>query len=452
MYKIVKRAILLSFLTSLLAVHGSQKAIAQIVTSPSEGSYVPGELLVKYKSDSNFLSAEYYRKQIGITTLKTFERIGVRHIKLPEGMKVHEAINTFQNDPNVEYAELNYYYYYDAFPNDPSFDRQWGLHNTGQEINGTVGIADADIDAPMAWDIIKGSTDVVVAVIDSGVDYNHHDLVSNIWTNAGEIPGNGIDDDGNGYVDDFQGWDFFDNDNDPIDPTGHGTSVASIIGAVGNNGIGISGINWNTKIMVLKAGNESGLTLAAIIGAIEYASSFGAHVINCSLTSDERHQSLKDTIDETSSAVFVCAAGNGSSNNDVTPYFPASFESAHIIAVAATNQFDNIHAESNYGATSVDVGAPGVNIYSCYLGNEYRYRTGTSFAAPSVSGIAVLLKAQYPLLTNIRVKEIIEASVDPIGALNGLIATGGRVNAYNALSSYPKPPTAVAGGGGGGGG
>jgi subtilisin family serine protease len=163
---------------------------------------------------------------LGVYTLKNFRRIGVQHVKLPKGMTVEEALEIYRSDPDVEYVEPNYLRYATATPDDTFFTNLWGLHNSGQNVNGTAGTADADIDGPEAWDTTTGSTSVVVAVIDSGVDYNHPDLAANIWTNPAEFPGNGLDDDGNGLVDDVQGWDFVDNDNNPMDNSDHGTHVA----------------------------------------------------------------------------------------------------------------------------------------------------------------------------------------------------------------------------------
>jgi len=226
---------------------------------PSKGpAYVPGELLVKYRPSIRAAATEFYRTQWGISTLRTFRTIGVQHLKLPKELTVEEALEIYKNDPDVEYAEPNYYRYITATPNDTNFGRLWGLHNTGQNVNGTSGTADADIDAPEAWDITTGSSDVVVAVIDSGADYNHPDLSANIWTNPDEIAGNGIDDDGNGYIDDIRGWDFVDDDNDPVDSNNHGTHVAGTIAAVGNNSTGVTGVCWSAKVMILRAGNALG--------------------------------------------------------------------------------------------------------------------------------------------------------------------------------------------------
>jgi len=322
-------------------------------------AYVPGELLVRYKPSIRAAASRNYQTRWGISTIRTFKKIGVQHVKLPKDMTVSEALEIYLNDPNVEYAEPNYYRHSAVTPNDTHFSRLWGLHNTGQDVNSVSGTADADIDAPEAWDIITGSSSVVVAVIDGGVDYNHPDLSANIWTNTGEINGNGIDDDVNGYIDDIRGWDFANSNNDPIDSDGHGTHVAGIIAALGNNAVGVAGVGWTTKIMVLRFDN----TVATEVEAIEYANAMGAHVINLSVSGPGYSQAEKDAIDA-SSAVVVCAAANDGIDIDTTPYYPASLTSTNIIAVAATDQDDNLTSFSNFGTTSVDLAAPGTNIYS----------------------------------------------------------------------------------------
>ena len=225
------------------------------------------------------------------------------------------------------------------------------MHNTGQNANGTTGTDDKDIDALEAWDITFGADRVVVAVIDSGVDGSHPDLSANLWTNSGEIPGNGLDDDGNGYVDDIRGWDFANKDNNPADDNGHGTHVTGIIAAVGNNGIGVAGVAWNAKIMALKSfrADGSGLTSDAIL-AIAYANLMGADVINNSWGGAPYSQALFDMI-RSSSAMVVFAAGNSGQNNDLIPHYPSSYTSANILAVAATDPNDNLALFSNFGVT-----------------------------------------------------------------------------------------------------
>ena len=286
------------------------------------------------------------------------------HLRIPEGMSLSEALESLQAHPEVEYVEPNRRIRPLNRPNDPYFDRQWGMHNTGQVVNGTTGTEDADMDAPEAWEFRTGSVDVVVAVIDTGVDYLHPDLKDNIWRNPLEIEGNGLDDDGNGYVDDVVGWDFVDEDADPMDAFNHGTWVAGTVAASGNNALGVAGLNWISQVMVLRImdGLGNGDSVDAV-RAIAYANQMGADVITLSWEDNGFSQSLKDAI-AASDALVVCGAGNTGNDNDTTPLYPASYDSPNIISVAASDPDDELPGWSNFGATSVDVAAPGENIYT----------------------------------------------------------------------------------------
>ena len=335
--------------------------------------FVTGELLVKFRPEVRREAAADYQEWFNIATRRTFAINGYQQVKLPEGVDIDEALELYLEDPDVEHAEPNYLVSASVtFPDDTDFGDQWGLNNSGQNVNGYNGTPDADIDAPGAWDVTTGSSDIIVAVIDSGVDIDHPDLQTNIWTNPGETPGNGEDDDGNGYIDDVNGWDFLSNDNDPDDPFGHGTHVAGIAAAAGDNATGVAGVSWTTKIMPLRFLDTFGFgSTADAIMAIEYATAMGADVINNSWGGGGYTQALKDAIDA-SDAVVVCAAGNtitGGLNNDDIPYYPASYSSGHIISVAASDQDDNLAAFSNFGNESVDLAAPGTNIYSTLPGS-----------------------------------------------------------------------------------
>ena len=272
-------------------------------------------------------------------------------------------------------------------------------------------------------------------MIDTGVLYTHSDLSSNIWNNTDELPGNGIDDDLNGYIDDVRGWNFVNSSNNPIDDQEHGTHVSGTIGAVGNNAIGVAGVNWQVKIMPLKAFNEygEGVTSDAIL-AIEYANANGASVISNSWGGDLYDQGLKDVIDA-SPAVVVCAAGNSASNIDdaINPMYPAGYSSANIISVAATDNKDLLASFSNFGLSSVDLAAPGTNIWSTNLDGNYTWKSGTSMATPHVSGVAALVKAVNPRLTALQIKNIILNNVDVKSSLSGKVNTSGRLNAYTAV-------------------
>lgn len=444
-------------LTTVLDLHAGED------TGPFPGrGYVPGELLVKYRASRKEACEAFYRIQWGIVPIHVFEEYGLQYVRLPKGMSVEDGLEIFERDPDVEYAEPNRYFSPSLIPDDTYFDLQWAVHNTGQDINGRPGTADADIDGPEAWALTTGSPDVIVALIDSGVDYNHPDLSTNIWINTAEAVGNNIDDDGNGLIDDIRGWDFVDDDNDPMDAYGHGTFGAGIIAAKGNNQRGVAGINFQARIMILRIINAQGAaTTADAVAAVIYANEKGADVINISWgvsDPDPPSQALRSAI-EASRAVVVCAAGNDGSDNDDTPFYPASYEIDHIIAVASSDQNDDLSSFSNFGAGSVDVAAPGENILSCrlssiYGGAEYIFGSGTSGAAAHVSGLAALVKSLAPTLSNREIKAAIENHVDAISSFLDIVSTGGRINAYNALMSIANITTSSAGddGGGGGGG
>jgi subtilisin family serine protease len=302
-------------------------------------------------------------------------------------------------------------------PNDPSYEQGLliGLENSGE----SGGVTDADIDAAEAWSVTTGDSSVVVAVVDSGVDYTHPDLAANLWTNPGEIAGNGIDDDGNGFIDDVHGYDFtgFDEglaDADPMDEFRHGTHVAGIIGATGNNGVGVTGVTWDTSIMALKfldadnTGNRSDA-----IRAIRYATMMctdydvNVHVINGSWGATggydaELYQAIQESGD--AGILFVAAAGNGNAlgygvDNDAQAFYPAGYDLSNVISVAASDSYDDLAQFSNYGATSVDIAAPGVSILSTEPEATYHMRSGTSMAAPFVSGTAALIWSRVPYAT-----------------------------------------------------
>jgi subtilisin family serine protease len=325
-------------------------------------------------------------------------------------------------------------------PNDPRFvsGDLWGLHNTGQ----AGGTADADIDAPEAWDISTGSSAVVVAVIDTGTQIDHPDLKDNIWTNPGETPGDGIDNDGNGFVDDVNGWDFYSNDASVYDgpDDDHGTHCAGTIAGRGNNGTGVVGVSWNTKIMPLKFLGPGGGSTSDAIAAVNYATMMKTRGVNIPITSNSwgggaASAALKSAIEAGGSAgiLFVAAAGNSGSNNDSKPAFPASYDSVCIVSVAATDRKDGIASFSNFGLTSVDLGAPGVSIVSTVPVSTYAPYNGTSMAAPHVSGVAALAISIDPTLTVSQLKEALLASVDKIPSLAGKTVTGGRLNARKTL-------------------
>jgi len=343
----------------------------------------------------------------------------------------------------VAYAEPNYIVHaIETVPNDTRFNELYAMRNTGQ----TGGTPGADIQATLAWDITRGSSSVLVGVIDTGVDYNHPDLAANMWTNPGEIPGNGVDDDGNGFIDDVHGWDFAYDDNNPMDGHYHGTHCAGTIGGVGDNGQGVTGVCWTVKMVALKFLSDSGSgTTDDAIDAVYYATQIGCDLTSNSWGGGGFSQALKDAIDDADAngSLFVAAAGNSGSNNDASPHYPSSYESENIIAVAATDHNDALAGFSCYGLTSVDLGAPGVDTLSCMPGNQYGTLSGTSMATPHVSGVCALVKSLMPGASTATLKSQVLSNVEPIPALNGKTVTGGRLNAFLAVQALAGPYLAV---------
>ncbi|NBW81414.1 hypothetical protein EBR21_06635 [bacterium] len=305
---------------------------------------------------------------------------------------------------------------------DPLLGRSWGI---------------GKVHAPEAWLKTQGSEQVVVADIDTGFDYNHEDLINNIWRNTKEIPGDGIDNDGNGFVDDVVGWDFVNKDSLPWDDNGHGTHTSGSIGATGGNGVGTSGVAPHVRLMGLKflSGDGSGSTEDAV-RAINYAVQNGASILSNSWGGDEYSKALEDAISAAAAKniVFVAAAGNDGTNNDTLPMYPAAYNLPNVIAVAASDSDDHLVDYSNYGANSVHIVAPGDRVFSTVPGNKYEVNSGTSMACPHVAGAAALLRSFKPTLSAVEIKRILMASVDKDPEYADKIASGGRLNVERALS------------------
>lgn len=417
-----------------------------LVADPA--SYDSGSILVRFREDPAAQPRTSTHRDASVLAGRGAESLlswlpELQRIQVPAELDVESVLAMYQNHPDVLYAEPDYRLYATAIPDDPRFTEMWDHENTGQ----TGGTSDADIDSAGAWDVHTGSGSMVVAVIDTGVDYLHPDLGANTWVNPGEIAGDGIDNDGNGYVDDFHGYDFVNRDGDPMDDQGHGTHVAGTIGAVGNNGVGVTGINWNVQIMALKfLGADGSGTSSDAIEAINYAVANGARLSNNSWGGDPPSQAMYDAIALAREAghVFVAAAGNGDwlgigIDNDATPFYPSGYELDNIVSVAATDHNDHLATFSNYGATTVDLAAPGVNILSTTRGGGYGLNSGTSMAAPHVAGVLALVWDAHPDWTYDQVIAQVLNTVDPLPNLQGLVATGGRLNAAAALDN-PQPP------------
>ncbi len=375
-------------------------------------------------------------------------------VDVPKGGRAR-MLEAYRKSGMVEYAEPDYVMnVQDTEPNDFRFwdHSEWQLQNNGI-YGGTPG---ADISATTAWDTRTDASSVIVADVDTGVRYTHEDLVGNLWINAGETGldanghdkrTNGLDDDGDGYVDDVYGISALDHSGDPWDTHGHGTHVAGIIGATGNNGLGTVGVAWKAKIMCLKFLDQHGQgTISGAIECLDYARAHGAKVINASWGGyGFSSQALQDAITNLNIAgiIFVAAAGNSSGDNDANPLYPASYNFDNIISVAATTRTDAPASFTNWGATSVDLAAPGAPIFSTWNGSDsdYRYLDGTSQSSPQVAGAAALIWAQNPALTYRQVIQAIVGNTDPIPAFAGYSVSGGRLNLAKALAAAGSAPS-----------
>lgn len=348
---------------------------------------------------------------------------------------VCEEIRTRNPDIDI-LCEPNYLVQVDQLPDDTYFSSLWGLQK---------------IQAPSAWNVITDSRAVTVAVIDTGIDYTHADLVNNIAVNDREIPGNGIDDDTNGYVDDYYGYDFINYDGDPFDDHYHGTHCAGTVGAQGDNGLGIAGVAWSARLLPVKvlSGSGSG-SYAAVTAGINYAVQRGASILSMSLGGPAYSQIMADAITnaQNQGVLVVAAAGNSARDADIYPSYPAAFSHDNIISVAASTSSDGLSSFSNYGVVAVDVAAPGSSIYSTMPGNGYSSLSGTSMAAPHVAGMASLLQALRPDLNYSQIKAALLETVDRLPAFEAKVLAGGRVNLDAAIrsvqiSSPTSTPTAV---------
>jgi subtilisin family serine protease/subtilisin-like proprotein convertase family protein len=404
-------------------------------TLHSTDAFIPQTVLVTYSDIHHSGPSEPFVASARSLGLGSFA------ITLTPEVSVSTAASYYAGLPDVIASGPDYIIAIERTPNDPSFGSLYGLNNTGQ----SGGTADADIDGPEAWDIQTGNRSTIVAVVDTGVDYNHPDLAANMWRNAGETAGDGIDNDGNGFIDDLFGYDFANSDANPMDDNGHGTHVAGTIGAVGDNGIGVAGVNWNTRIMALKflGANGSGSTSNAV-AALNYAITMGAHISNHSWGGGGPSSTLAAAINRGRdfNHIVVTAAGNNGTDNNTTAFYPSQYSLSYdnVVSVASTTRTDALSSFSNYGATAVTLAAPGSSIYSTTPNNGYSTFSGTSMAAPHVSGALSLLRDQNPTWTYQELIAKLKSSVDPLPALAGKVLTGGRLNVHTMLDSGTSPP------------
>lgn len=427
--------------------------------------YVRGEYLVKVASQSSLERLlDSQRESVGSVAHKTpifSSHSGVWYkVRVADDFKLREAILSARENADVLYAEPNYIYY-------ASWENEKNIPSPGKNGKGGPDLRDvpampvppiadpqistmyglAKIGAPQAWEITSGSSKVLVANIDTGIDYNHEDLINNVWRNPGEIPGDGLDNDANGYVDDIVGWDFRDKDARPFDDNSHGSHTAGTVAATGGNGIGVSGVAQQASVMGLRflGGSQGSGTLEDAIKAIDYATENGAQIMSNSWGGGGYSQVMFDAISRANDKgiLFVAAAGNSGSDNDKKAQYPASYQLPNVLTVAATDSGDKLASFSCFGLKSVHLAAPGVKILSTVPGGKYSSLSGTSMAAPHVTGAAVLLKAAYPNMKAKELKEVLMQSVEQLPTLTDKVSTGGRLNISRAFavskSLYGEP-------------
>ena len=425
-------------------VHRDPSSGAESILSKTE--MVADHLMIKIKPGVDQTRLDALAQQHGAHIRRTLRAPGLYLVAF-DGANLDalpEQLDTFSEAAQaIAYAEPDYLVHaIETVPDDARFDELWGMHNTGQ----TGGKADADIDAVEAWDISTGHRRILVGVIDTGIDRAHPDLIPNLWVNPGEagpLATNGVDDDGNGFVDDWRGWDFAENDSNPHDGHFHGTHVAGTIGAAGNNAIGVAGVCWKVSLLGIKFLNDSGSgSTADAVEAIYYATGLGVDLTSNSWGGGGRSTAVQEAIEDAhaNGILFVAAAGNNGRNADESPMYPAAYENDNIISVAATDHRDALASFSNYGEVSVDLAAPGVAVLSTGLNKGYRQANGTSMATPHVSGACALLRASSSqLISHMDIKETIMMHVDPLEGKAALTRSGGRLNVYNALRSVAEP-------------
>ena len=439
----MKKTIVLSLLSLSVvsAVHAR--------SSSNEVAYVPGEVVVKVKKGlmGKFLGKKSLLKA---DLKKSMNLIAGDFVVLKTTSKsTHSLISDLKKFPEVLYAEPNFIYKAINSTNDPLAGKLWGLTNTGNNEpdrnggnSGSAGVAGADINADKAWTITKGSKNVVIAIIDTGIDYNHADLKDNIWVNTKEIAGNKIDDDANGYIDDIHGWNAYAKNGNPMDGNSHGTHCAGTIGAKHGNGVGVAGVMDNVSMMAVKFLSDEGSgNLADAVVAIDYATKMNVDIMSNSWGGGGFSQALEDSIKaaKNQGILFVAAAGNDGTNNDAAPHYPSNYQVDNVISVAAYTNQDSLASFSCFGKRTVHVAAPGHNILSTVPGNSYKVFSGTSMATPHISGVLGLLMASEGRQDVKAVRERLMATSVPGAAYRKTTVAGGRVDAYNFLTNTRIP-------------
>lgn len=391
------------------------------------------------------ISPDAVRAQLAGTGMRIVETLGDRLqiIRLPRAdlRAIPEGLaRVAELRDLVESAEPDGVGFGGAFPNDPFFTDQWGFHN----ILPTTGTAGADVDAPEFWNALEGTPGVVIAVLDSGLNFTHPDLQDIAWSNPGETPGDGIDNDANGRIDDIVGWDFVNNDNLPVDDHEHGSHVTGLIAATRGNGIGMAGMLRGPRIMVCKVLNaNNGGTTSNLIAAVAYARVKGAPIMNLSLQSYPYSKALENELAACDAAGVLLAicAGNQGSDNDISPNYPSSYPHPNIVAVGNHDRYDAPYfgpsASTNFGAKSVDLFAPGRDIFSTVLGSRYSTLSGTSMATPFVTSACAALKFLHPAWSVAEIKSRVMVSTVFRKSYEDLCVSGGRLNAFHALFDIP---------------
>jgi subtilisin family serine protease len=427
-----------SFVIAILALAVAWSASGTAAAAVTD----PDGLIVRFEPGVSAAERAAIRDEAGTDLERTFPVPGMQLLDLEPGQGRAAAERALERRDGVLYAEPNAVRRASLRPDDLHYPLLWGLENTGQAIRGTAGSIDADTDAGDAWDAGIGGGGAV-AVIDSGVDLAHPDLAANAWRNPGESgagrESNGLDDDLNGRVDDWRGWDFVAGDSDPADENGHGTHVAGTIAALRGNGIGVAGVADGSRLMALRVLNAQGTgSVAGVIQAYGYAARAGAKVVNLSLGSSTSSRAESDAIAAHPEMLFVAAAGNGGDDGigddtDLFPEYPCAYPLSNVVCVAASDNRDRLATFSNYGDLSVDLAAPGVDIVSTLPGDRYGWASGTSMATPHVSGAAALLWAASPGASAAQIKSALTVGADPVAAFAGRTVSGGRLNVLSSL-------------------